>query len=202
MNLSRKIVILVIFIFSFSGGFSQEADQFLSGFFAVQNDEGIFLRWTIQAGNTCDGTRIQRFKEGTGFENIGEIPGVCGSPDISVSYDFTDNEPLPNKTNIYRLEMGALGNSSPITIDYYILGETGYLLQPNPVYGRSVLTFENPQNENAVLLLFDVSGRRVLELETQDNQFILEREWLKNGFYLFNIFIEGQSIVSGKVVVM
>lgn len=192
----------MLLVFAEARIYSQEADPFLSGFFAVQQDDGIYLRWTIKAGNTCDGTRIQRFSEGIGYENIGEIPGVCGNPDVSVSYDFTDSNPEKNKTNLYRLEMGILGNSSPVAIEYLVLNDEGFSVQPNPVKGRSRLLFNNPDNVETTLLVADMSGKIVWQSETSNNYFFIDSNFLGSGMYMFTLKNDNSGYTKGKILVV
>lgn len=195
--------ILVSFlVFAEARIYSQEADPFLSGFFAVQQDDGVFIRWTIKAGNTCDGTRIQRFTEDVGYVNIGEIPGVCGNPDVSVSYDFTDSNPEKNKINRYRLEMGILGNSSPVAIEFLVLNDEGYSIQPNPVKGRSRLLFDNPENVETTLLVSDMSGRMVWQSETSNNYFFIDSNILGSGMFVFTLKNDNSGYTKGKILVI
>jgi hypothetical protein len=108
--------------------FSQQADAVLSKFFATPLDETVFLRWTITAGNTCEDTDIERSSDGISYERVGLIGGICGSPDQSITYEFTDTLPLFNRTAYYRLKLGYYGYSSPQTVKINRFNESGYLI--------------------------------------------------------------------------
>ena len=181
---------------------AQDADQFLDDFLAVQIDDHVYLRWTISAGNTCSGPRIEHSSDGIAFKKIGEIPGVCGSPDVSVTYDFTDSVPLPNRRNYYRLEMGVLGLSSPAMVEVVFLNEDGYSVQPNPVTAQSRFVFENEDGEEHEFCLIDTYGRQVMNVITSDDHLTIDRQLLSPGTYVFKLILDGQVRAIGKLMVI
>jgi hypothetical protein len=136
------------------------------------------------------------------FEEIGEIPGVCGSPSQSISYDFIDETPFRNRTNYYRLEMGALGYTSVVAVDFIILNAEGYSLQPNPVTTTAQLLFFNPDNQDARICIFDSQGRQVMEFRTREDEITIDSNLLGSGNYVFKILIENSSRLVGKLVVI
>jgi hypothetical protein len=181
---------------------AQTADQFLNDFLVVQIDDHVFIRWTIKAGNTCSGTRIEHSSDGIAFRKIGEIPGICGSPDVSVTYDFTDSMPLPNRKNYYRLEMGVLGLSSPAMVEVVFLNEEGYSIQPNPVTGQSKFVFDNDGGEEHEFCLIDTYGRQVMAIITSEASIIIDRQLLAPGTYVFKLIHNGQVKAIGKLMVI
>lgn len=193
--------IIVLTLLSLTGR-SQEADQYLEDFLAVQQGENVFLRWTIKAGYTCDGTRIQRSESAAGFEKIGEIPGVCGSPDASITYDFRDTVPNYNKMSYYRLEMGVLGFSSPVFVEVIKLNDEGYSVNPNPVVDVSEILFDNPDNESHEVCLINTKGEIVYNVVTSSNRVQIERSLLPGGTYIFKILKGNELKARGKIVVI
>jgi len=198
----KRLILFYLILITSIVTVAQQADSSLSVFLVVQQGEEVFLRWTIEAGNTCQGTRIERSDDGLSFEAIGEIPGVCGSPNQPISYDYTDEEPLRNRTNYYRLEMGALGYTSVVAVDFIILNNEGYSLQPNPVTSTSKLLYENPDNEDARICIFDSRGRQVMEYITREDHIYIDRNLLDSGNYIFKILINNSSRTVGKLVVI
>ena len=198
----KRLIVCYLVLNTSLAAFAQQADSSLSVFLVVQQGEEVFLRWTIEAGNTCQGTRIERSDDGLSFKEIGEIPGVCGSPNQPVSYEYADEEPLRNRTNYYRLEMGALGYTSVVAVDFVILNSEGYSLQPNPVTSTSKLLYENPDNENARICIFDSSGRQVMEYITKEDHIYIDRNLLESGNYIFKILINNSSRTVGKLIVI
>jgi len=166
----------------------------------VQQDAKVLIRWTIQAGNTCEDTHIERSADGISWERIGLIGGICGSPDQSVTYDFYDPLPLRNQVNHYRLELGFYGYSSPVQAEFLALPASGYLIMPHPVVSRSTLIFGNIEKHGYVFSLFDMTGKKVMELTATGNRIILDKQTLGSGMYLFRL--QGnQGSLTGKVIV-
>jgi hypothetical protein len=196
--------ILIIFCISLINypALAQEADPYLENFLAVQQDDDVFLRWTIKAGFTCDGTRIQWSEDGVSFEKVGEIPGVCGSPNQSVTYDFTDTVPQYNRMNYYRLDMGILGFSSNVFVEVIRLNEEGYSLNPNPVVDISTLLFNNPDNESHEVCLVNMNGELVYNEITNSNKVEIDRALLSSGTYIFKILKGNELKVRGKLIVL
>jgi len=198
----KRLILVYLILITSLVAFTQQADSSLSVFLIVQQGEEVFLRWTIEAGNTCQGTRIERSDDGLSFEEVGEIPGVCGSPNQPISYEYTDEAPLLNRTNYYRLEMGALGYTSVVAVDFIILHKEGYSLQPNPVTSTSKLLYENPDNEDARICIFDSRGRQVMEYITREDHIYIDRNLLDSGNYIFKILINNSSRTVGKLVII
>jgi len=195
-----KVVVIIILTAAFLPSVKgQDADPYISDFLAVQQEDAIFLRWTISAGNTCDGTRIQRSVDGIIYEEIGEIPGVCGSPDQSITYDFTDTAPVRNRVNYYRLELGLLGLTSAEAVEFIILNNEGYSIQPNPVFDKSIFLFDNPDGEEHELCLTDMSGKVVMTMLTTSDRFIIDGNLLRAGNYIFKLRKDGVILKTGKI---
>jgi len=181
---------------------AQEADFILSDFFAVQVEERVYMRWTIIQGNTCEDTYIERSEDGASYERIGLIGGICGSPDQSVTYDFNDLEPLPNRPVQYRLYLGQFGFSSPRTVEFVQYNDQGFLLAPNPFSDFAKLSFENKFNEEYTLFIIDPQGRVVFDAITTGSMFIIRRENLGAGVYYFRVSRQGKINFEGKFLVI
>jgi hypothetical protein len=179
---------------------SQTADDILSKFFAVQQDDEVLIRWTITAGNTCEDTYIERSLDGISFERIGLISGVCGSPDQPITYDFYDTVPIPNRLNIYRLELGLYGYTLPQSAEFIVLNKFGYSLQPNPMGEKTTIIFQNPQEEQIRFFLYDMNGKTVMDFTTTRDRITLYRNELGSGVFVFAL--DGQDVyLQGKLVV-
>lgn len=198
----RILAIILLALGGAAAAPAQEADDFLSSFFAVQEDEQVYLRWTIKGGNTCDGTRIQRSADQLNYVEIGEISGICGSPDLPVTYDFTDSLPEKNRINYYRLELGQYGFTSPLAVELIILNDDGYALHPNPLSTRSKLSFANPGAETLRFTLVNIQGKTVLQQSTNSNQLWIEGGRLRSGVYVFKLRSETKLFARGKLVVL
>ena len=195
----RKLILLLFFLPLFSR--SQSADEVLSKFFAVQLDETVFMRWTITAGNTCEDTHIERSADGTNYERIGLIGGICGSPEQSITYEFTDTEPLVNQAAYYRLLLGFYGYSSPQVVEFIRLNEQDYLLAPNPFSEFTRLVFENDEDEEYNLIISDMQGRIMQEMTTTGDEFIIPGLDWNSGLYFFRVFSQDKVLYNGKLLV-
>ena len=197
-----RTLVIYFLLSSIFPALSQEADEFVDDFLAVQQNDGVFLRWTILSGNTCDGTKIERSEDGINFYKIGEIPGVCGSPDKPITYDFTDIEPFKNRVNYYRLQLGFLGITSFKTVDFIVLGDEGYSINPNPFSEGAIFLFDNPDGEEHELIIFDYKGQIAMSFKTSDNKIQLDRNYFSAGTYIFRLNTAGKVVMTGKFVVI
>jgi len=197
----RRVILVATFIYLATITYAQYADAVLSKFFAVQLDETVFLRWTITAGNTCEDTYIERSTDGISYERIGLIGGICGSPDQSITYEFTDSLPLVNRTSFYRLELGYYGYSSPHTVTFSRYNEQGFVLAPNPFTEYTRLAFENKTGEEYTLVITDMQGRIVEEMMTLKDEFIIKRKNLPSGVYFFQTSTMSRIPYTGKLVI-
>jgi hypothetical protein len=200
VSISPLFLFLVLLLFTPTITFPQTADDILSKFFAVQQDDEVLLRWTIIAGNTCEDTYVERSLDGIQYERIGLISGVCGSPDQSVTYDFYDTMPAPNRINHYRLELGLYGYTQPQSTEFIVLNDLGYSIQPNPMSQMTTIIFRNPAEEEFRFLLFDMNGKSVMDFITYEDRITLYREEFNSGVYVFKLESEATKI-RGKIVV-
>jgi len=195
----KTIIFLIAFLPLLA--YSQQADAVLSKFFATPLNETVFLRWTITAGNTCSDTYVERSADGITYERIGLIGGICGSPDQSITYEFTDTLPLINRTSYYRLELGYFGYTSPQIVTFIRYNEQGFLLAPNPFSESARLIFENTDGDERKLQMIDMQGRVVRELVTTSDEFIIQRLDMNSGVYFFRVSYNGQVILKGKMII-
>jgi hypothetical protein len=184
-----KILISIITLYLITiNSFSQEADVVLTKFFAAQQDETVYLRWTMKAGSTCEDTYLERSPDGIAYERIGLIGGICGSPDQDITFEFTDTMPLVNRTSYYRLLLGYFGYTSPKMVEFVRYNDSGYFLGPNPFNDFTRIAFDNNDQEVYRLLICDLQGRKVLEMMTTGNEFMITREELRAGMYAVRLY--------------
>ncbi len=79
-------------------------------FSLFENNGKVYLNWSIVSGSTCNGIQIYRSTDSVMFTQVGNIPGICGSSSSAISYNFIDDNPVKNKVNYYRLELGNNGS--------------------------------------------------------------------------------------------
>lgn len=180
-----------------------QLEDILLQFDAVQTDNKIQLIFTIKSGNTCNGIQIYRSPDSLTFNEIGDIQGICGSSGRDESYSFTDNSPIGNKTNYYRLQLGTLGYSYVAKLFFIKPDGNNALLFPNPLTNETIITFLNTSREEVSLSVFSSQGNSIYSSDpTRENKFYLNKEDYSPGLYFFNIISDGRPIFSGKFTVL
>lgn len=180
---------------------AQQSD-ILDRFTLTEQGGVIYLSWTIGAGNTCQGTNIQRSADSVNFSDIGRIAGVCGSTEKSEDYDFQDTSPLKNQVNYYRLELGLTGYSEVRSVQMIDLGELGFQVRPNPASDWIEVHLENREAHVFQLDITDLNGTLVHTETTAGEQFLLPTSTWVNGVYLFHLrSTESDRSFTGKMIV-
>lgn len=174
---SPFVPILIALLLLYSGILqAQQVHPIVSGFSGSSVKNTIRLNWTIIGGNTCNGILIQRSSDGISFETIGEIAGVCGSPDVDVPYVFADENPVPNQQNHYRLELGSQGFTTPIIIGFFPLNSDGYSLILDKNNSIATIYFNNPNQLPTSYQLFTLDGKIKTSNETNGSKIMLRLE--------------------------
>ncbi len=180
---------------------SGQENTILDSFNAADNNGTVFLKWVISSGSTCDGINIFRSSDTIGFIQIGRIEGICGSPDTPQPFSFTDENPLKNQINYYRLELGYSGYSEIISIELISLNNRDHQVRPNPVVNGAKIYFENDESKPHILLVFDLNGRIIDEQSNSQAYFSINTSSLPGGLYLFSISgTESNQIIKGKFI--
>lgn len=190
--------IFSLFLLAITATSTLAQSTFARNFIAEAKDGKAYLRWTISQGNTCDGITILRSEDQISYTPIGEISGVCGSTDSAQTYLFTDETPVLNKTNFYKLHFGLTGITA--TQSVYLFSAGGYSLYPNPTNDQCRLFFSN-NGKKVSLLLYNLSGQAVQSIETTDNFFTIYTSYLAASMYFFVVHLP-QSTIKGKLLVV
>jgi hypothetical protein len=173
----------------------------LESFTATQTNGKVFLTWVMSSGSTCNGIDILRSTDSLSFTPIGNIAGTCGSLTVAVTYQFTDNNPVKNKTNYYRLNLGGNGSSQILSIQIIDI-TNGYSIRPHPVNNNALIYFPNPSNKQHQLTIYNQHAQKIKTLTTLQNYFPLNTTPLPTGTYLFTITNpQHQTIAKNKFIV-
>lgn len=176
--------------------------EILGHFAAAELNGKVLLNWQIVKGQTCNGIQIYRSVNNSNFVQIGEIVGVCGSSLEAINYNFTDNNPIKNQENLYRLDLGGYGNSEILRKEVLDVQSEGFQIRPHPVVATSKLYFYNSKNKTHTLTVYNITGQEVLRTETTENYFnLISSSSFQSGVYFFRINDESnQVLTSGKVI--
>ncbi len=187
----------ILLLFVLLQSFGSIAQITLDYFEANEDNRSIFLKWAVSEGQTCNGITITRSADGLFFEEIGRIEGVCGSPDVAVPYSFTDEAPLKNQRNYYKLELGVSEFSEVISIEYNEKNEEGYQIRPNPVQDFTIIYFDNPNFEEIELLIFDSYGRQVDAYSSKSSFIEIDAVSFSSGMFFF-LLTSPDASIKGK----
>lgn len=183
MKRSKIISFFVLMVIALN---SIAQSNIVSGFVAYEVNGQVFLSWTVNGGYTCDGIQILRSTDGFNFDKIGDIYGICGSPNQSIDYEFNDEEPVVNETNFYQLKLGSFEESEVISIEIIHLED--YQMRPNPVVYYGQLYFENDDFLQHLLVVYTPLGVPVYEITTFADYFDVYTNGFLPGQYYFKIY--------------
>jgi hypothetical protein len=181
-----RFLFLVIAFLPFSGH-AQDENPAIDALSLLGNDNQVFLNWTMRAGNTCNGIRIFHSIDSLNFQNIGQINGICGSADESISYSFTDESPQLNQENFYFIEMGSLGNSKIAKITVYDFLNRNVIIQSGNE-GNIQFVFDNPMQEEFQFQVWDMQGKLQVIESNVASKIALQTENLNPGLFGYRIF--------------
>jgi hypothetical protein len=193
--------VIVIFIL----GFIQSAASqniVLKNFSAQQINLSVKLDFILEQGSTCNGITIQRAGNNFLFYDIGEIQGICGNPGYDVPYTFTDNAPISNRTNYYRLIFSGNTYSDTINIHYFDYGKSGIVILPNPVSDYADIYFKGASGKKYFYSVYTFYGAEVEQKEFKGTHISFSRKNLEQGTYRLMIRDERDILYSHWIVVM
>lgn len=197
-----KSLFIIGLLFSTFQGFSQDESVEYLNFSASPSNGKVLLNWSIQAGSTCNGTDILRSTDNENFEIIGDIVGLCGDPSFKSDYTFTDDSPVVNKTNYYKLRFPPSGYTHVVSVEVLDLSSTNYIIKSNPIQQPTKLYFRDNIGDEAILYLIDAQGKQSRLLTTNQNYFLIDPISIENGIYYFIIAADNREAVRGKFVVL
>ncbi|MEZ5015873.1 MAG: T9SS type A sorting domain-containing protein [Flavipsychrobacter sp.] len=174
-------------------------DIVLRNFDVFSDGTHVQVKWTIEKGSICNGTKIYRSENGIDYKEIGFIDGICGSSTEPVGYEFTDTNPIANKKSYYKLRLGLIQFTSAREM-FFLDASAAYTLFPNPSkYTANILYNSNGQKHD--FQLFDLSGRRVVNLDgVSGNEIKLHRGALPAGLYLLVLQSAQGQTTTGKLL--
>lgn len=176
-----------------------ELDEFLIS----EYNGRVFIEFQIPSGYTCDGISILR----TGMKSdsiveIGRIPGICGSPDESIRYNFIDENPVKNSQNQYQLAFGKLGFSNPASIFVFDFSQSHHQVWTNLATGDVQIWFSNQNHEVHHLKILSSNGTTLQSQTTNEGVFRNLIGRLPTGIFLFSIQSEkGGKFLTGKIFI-
>jgi len=190
-------VCLVVIVFQVTT-FAQ-SQSVLGKFSALESGGKIYLNWLVLAGNSCNDVEIHRATDTLHFKRIAINPGVCGSLSQALSYDFTDEHPVQNATNYYRLNLGVYGYSAVVAVDVIRIDPSGYQLRPNPMQQEGLIYFDNDNQELLQVTIHSINGQVTATYTTSSDTILVDSSSLSGGIYFFTLSnMQGALKLRGK----
>ncbi len=179
-----------------------QSGPIIDDFHVSKSGQEVLISWRMLAGNTCNGIKIYRATDTMLFNQIGLIPGICGSTTESLRYNHVDMSPVINSTNFYRIEFGGVGISEILSIDIINLGTEGTQVWPNPVKDEAKIFFENDEGFEYEMKMYSMNGIEVYQDKTDQDFFVFNSSTLSGGVYTYTISVPGKTpSITGKLVV-
>lgn len=169
---------------------------------AVQYGDSILLNWTLTAGNTCFDMYLQRSDDGSDFETVYAVGGVCGGADDQY-YDFIDNEALKSGVNYAYRVTASLNTyiSDTVNLTFVDAGNRDVFVHPNPASTTLQITIDNAYTPTFLYEVFTLDGKQVDIGQRAQNAFQLDTESWQPATYLLKITTrDGLSFTTAFIV--
>lgn len=173
--------------------------QALLNFEAVQLQDKIHISWTMNAGTTCTGLKVQHSEDSLNFITIYEYPGICGNASTTETYTY-NHTPKPNTYNYYRLDMGIYGLSEIKKVTFIGYTNNSYVIDYNTSTGLKIY-FQNSLNDNYTFEIYNLSGKIIDSKNINSSEIPIPPFALKTGVYVFSLISQQGNSFSGKFVI-
>ncbi|MBE7169782.1 MAG: M36 family metallopeptidase [Williamsia sp.] len=172
----------------------------LVSFLARQTGSEVALQWQTSTELNVQDYTIERSADGRNWAPLGSVRATNNN---TAFYSYTDQQPLPGKTNYYRIRMTDKDGQYTYTIIRVItLAESGIAsMSPNPAREGTTVYFAG-KVIGAELLLTDLTGRVLQRHIVADNavSYRLPTAGLPAGTYLVKMQLS-TGMVTKKLVV-
>ena len=176
---------------------TQGVGCYISNFLAdINASQNAFLQLYLGTTYNIASVQLQEFT-GTGWATIQTVKPVTNT---LVTYE--DNT-LHNGINTYRaavtLTNGAVVYS--LTAFVYYFGSKTFVLFPNPVQRFQPLTVLSNNFSANTLIVYDITGRKVLQKELTNLNENVTVSQLAKGIYIVALFNNNKKLFTGKLII-
>ena len=127
------------------------------------------LEWRTASEQNSKGFEIERSYDGSNFTKVGYVDAAGNSNSIR-SYAFPDKE-IAQDANYYRLKQIDLDNrfeySKVVVVRNPTVSKYPFRILSNPVQNTLDIQFGNPPNGRVSVVLLDVSGKALLNWQSE-----------------------------------
>ena len=128
-----------------------------------ESERQVELNWQTDSEQNNSGFEIQKSIDAQNWETIGFVPGK-GTTSYSTEYQYIDHIPFPGD-NYYQLKQidfdGQFDFSSIEQIHFAADPSQLMSIYPNPSRGYFTVNIHNPDQQTAIVKLFDSTGRLI-----------------------------------------
>ncbi|MBC7696447.1 MAG: T9SS type A sorting domain-containing protein [Burkholderiales bacterium] len=115
----------------------------------------MLISFIITPGSSCTGYQIQRSSDSVNFEILYDYNAICGDLTKPQNIFFTDEKPLKNSFNYYRIFIPPQDYSNITSVIFNDISENGYLLYNNPISETLLLL----GNSKGALQIYNQNGK-------------------------------------------
>jgi hypothetical protein len=169
----------------------------LESFILFQNNDQIDVIFTLSAGYTCIGMTLQRSSNGVNFKDVKTIFGVCGSLEFPSRYQITDDNPIKNQENHYRILLGHNDISEVKSLPFIGHGDKKYLLRD---YGNQKEIVLKEFHRNLNLTIISIDGSMIESREVNSKNILLNSSNYHRGIYLIVIRDESHNTIFSEKI--
>ena len=142
-------------------------------------------------GVECLGIDVERSVNGSPFERVFAIGGVCGSPDFPEPYSFADTDLNESGVYTYLIRFGTIGEAQ-ISAEFVAVWDTGIAVVP--FGGGHILRAERMQGVFEVRI-YRIDGRMVFNAAgLTDPTVVLPSEAWQSGVYVAHVESAARSV--------
>ena len=152
----------------------------------------IDLTWITASETNNDFFTVERSKDGETFEVVGIVDGAGNSTMVN-GYELADDNPYKG-TSYYRLAQTDFDGTTEYSKLVAVKIDAGFgnlNVFPNPIEGVGYLTFNSNVDAISILVIYDVSGRKIISQEINtikgDNEIMLPTSNLPEGMYFLTV---------------
>lgn len=179
----------------------EDTTSILAEFSLRQVDDRVQVNFAIKGGAQCNGVELERSGNGADFEVVDFIPGICGGTDRTEYYTVVDEEPVTNRESFYRLQLGQQERTQVLSITFVSLKD-GFRVFPNPAVDFTLIRFNNPQEREHELYIFDSKGLLIeMARGITSNEVFMDLSNYSSGMYYFTLISPQNGSVKGKFIV-
>jgi len=166
----------------------------------AKNNNRVNLNWSTLQENNVSHYTVEYSANGRDYTSIGTVAAAGNTTNVT-NYSFVHNTPDVQKTNYYRIRQSDMDGKTAYSVIRPVRFSKGtvapILVTPNPVRDRLQLSV---QAENIRIMLVDLSGRTLKNMNLQPGNHELSVTELAPGMYNLVIFQDGLRLETQKLI--